>query len=205
MTTMVRWLPLLAIACTGKVEEDDSQPTGGDDSSTADDSSTNDDTGEKVTKGDRWNGTYVGGWVLTFDKVGSTTVPGLCDGALEITINGQSTDTISGASIATDVTTNECKGVGIDFYGGKPKATMTEGTIMLNAGFPSNTGGAHFALVGTTETCEFDFDWTFSDIENHPVQVTAEYLLRSEDQFKEFFCAGSGYSFELQAEIPKKD
>ena len=198
MTTMARLVPLLAIACTGKVEEDDSQPT--DDSSTptddTDDSATNDDSG-KVTKGDRWDGTYTGGWVLTFDKVGSKTVPGLCDGDVEITINGK--------AIAAEVTTDECKGVGLDFYGGKPKATLTDGTIALNPSFPSNTGGAHFALVGTKETCEFDFDWTYSDIQNHPVQVTAEYQLRSEDQFKEFFCAGEGYWFELQAQIPKKD
>ena len=196
MTTMARWLPLLAIACTGKVEEDDSQPTGGDDSNTpTDDSSTNDDTGEKVTKGDRWDGTYTGGWNLTFDKIDSTTVPGLCSGTVEVTINGE--------TISVELETIACKGVGLDFYGAKPKATITNGAIVLDPSFPSNAGSADFEIVGTKETCEFNFDWTFSDIQNHPVQVTAEYQLRSEEQFKEFYCAGAGYWFELQAQIPK--
>jgi hypothetical protein len=199
MTTMARLLPLLAIACTGKVEEDDSQPT--DDSSTptddTDDSATKDDTGEKVTKGDRWDGKYTGGWNLTFDWVGKVDPAGQCIGDVVVTV--------AGTDIGVELTTNKCNGDGLKFYGAKPKATIANGIINPNPGFPSNSGSADFQLVGTTETCAFGFDWTFSDITNHPVQVTAEYTLRSEDQFKEFFCAGSGYTFEMQAEIPKKD
>jgi len=199
MTTIARWLPLLAIACTGKVEEDDSQPT--DDSSPptddTDDSATNDDTGEKVTKGDRWDGKYTGGWNLTFDWVGKVDPAGQCGGDVVVTVAGK--------TIGVELTTNKCDGDGLEFYGAKPKATIANGNIVLDPGFPSNTGGADFALVGTKETCAFDFDWTFSDIENHPVQVTAEYELRSEEQFKEFYCAGAGYTFEMQAAIPEKD
>jgi hypothetical protein len=75
---------------------------------------------------------------------------------------------------------------------------------VLDPGFPSNTGGADFAIVGTKETCEFDFDWTFSDIQNHPVQVT-----RSTAPFggavQGVLLRGRGVRFELQAQIPKKD
>jgi hypothetical protein len=199
MTTMARWLPLLAIACTGKVEEDDSQPTG-DDSSTptddTDDSGTNDDSG-KVTKGDRWDGEYTGGWNLVFDWVGKIPESGHC--------NGDAVVTVAGKDIAVDVTTNECKGVGFDFYGPKPKATIANGDIQLDPGFPSNQGTADFTLVGTKETCAFEFDWTFSDITNHPVQVTAEYTLNSDSEFKKFYCGGAGYTFNLQAQIPEKD
>lgn len=197
MTTMARWLPLLAIACTGKVEEDDSQPTGGDDSNTpTDDSATKDDTGEKVTKGDRWDGTYTGGWNLTFDKIDSVPDAGHCNGVVEITVAGK--------TIGVEVTTSLCDGVGATVYGKKPAATITNGSIVLDPSFPSNTGSADFLLDGPKEDCEFDFDWTFSDIENHPVQVTAEYELRSEEQFKEFYCAGAGYTFEMQAEQKKE-
>ena len=198
MTTMARWLPLLAIACTGKVEEDDSQPTG-DDSSThtddTDDSATNDDSG-KVTKGDRWNGEYTGGWNLTFDKIDSTKVPGAC--------NGDATVTVNGTDISVDVSTSACDGVGLKFYGATPKPTIANGVIVMDPSFPTNTGTADFTLVGTKETCTFQFEWTFAD--NHePVKVFAEYTLRSKNQFKEFFCAGAGYDFNLQAEQPKKD
>jgi hypothetical protein len=149
-----------------------------------------------VTKGDRWDGTYTGGWHLTFDKIGSTDVPGSCDGDAQVTVNGK--------NITVDVTTNECKGVGLDFYGAKPKATITNGVIVLDPSFPSNTGTADFEIVGTKETCAFDFDWTFSDIHD-PTQVAGEYQLRSEEQFKKYYCAGAGYWFDFQAEIPKKD
>jgi hypothetical protein len=90
------------------------------------------------------------------------------------------------------------------FYGAEPKATITNGDIVLNPDFPSNTGTADFTLVGKKETCTFEFDWTFSDIHD-PTQVAAEYQLRSEEQFEDEYCAGAGYWFDFQAEIPKKD
>jgi len=198
MTTIARWLPLLAIACTGKIE-DDSEPTG-DDSSTptddTDDSATGDDS-DTVTKGDRWDGKYIGGWNLTFDKIGSVEVPGFCTGDAVVTVVGKTID--------VEVTTDACKGVGLDFHGAKPPATITNGDIVLDPSFASNTGTANFEIVGTKETCAFEFDWTFSDIQNHPTQVAAEYELRSEEQFKEFYCAGAGYTFDFQAQIPEKD
>jgi hypothetical protein len=200
MTTMARWLPVLAIACTGKVEEDDSQPTPDDSSTLTDDTddSAKDDSGG-TTKGDRWDGTYTGGWNLTFDKVNSKDVPGACHGAATVTVDGK--------DIAVDTTTSGCDGVGVDFYGKEPTSSITDGSIVLDPDFPTNSGTAHFTLVGTggkKETCSFEFDWTFAD--NHePVKVYAEYTLRSKDQFKEFFCAGAGYDFDFQAEQPKKD
>ena len=197
MTTIARWLPLLAIACTGSVE-DDSEPT--DDSNTptddTDDSDTTDDS-DPPTKGDRWDGEYTGGWVLTFDKIGSTTVPGTCTGGTVVTVDGK--------NIEVELTTSACDGVGLEFYGKKPPATVTGGDVVLDPGFPSNSGTADFEIVGTKETCAFEFDWTFSDIQNHPTQVVAEYHLPSEEQFKDEYCAGAGYWFEFQAQIPKKE
>jgi hypothetical protein len=199
MTTFARWLPLLAIACTGSVE-DDSEPTGTDDSNTptddTDDSATGDDS-DTPTKGDRWDGIYQGLWVLTFDKIASTKVPGTCTGSVVVTVAGKTID--------VDVETSKCDGVGLTFYGPKPPATITGGDIVLDPGFPSNTGTADFLIDGTKEDCAFEFDWTFSDVENHPTQVVAEYQLRSEEQFKDEYCAGAGYWFELYAEIPKKE
>jgi hypothetical protein len=52
MTTMARWLPLLAIACTGKVEEDDSQPT--DDSNTPTDDTDDSATDDSATVTAAW-------------------------------------------------------------------------------------------------------------------------------------------------------
>jgi hypothetical protein len=197
MTTMARWLPLLAIACTGKIE-DDSEPTG-DDSSTptddTDDSSTPDDS-DTVTKGDRWDGTYTGAWNLTFDKVDSVPDAGHC--------NGNAVVTVAGTTIGVDVTTSGCDGVGVTFYGKKPVATITEGDIVLDPGFPSNTGTAVFLLDGTKEDCTFEFDWTFND-SHDPTQVAAEYELRSKEQFKDEYCAGAGYTFDFQAQMPEKD
>lgn len=198
MTTMARWLPLLAIACTGKIE-DDSEPTG-DDSSTGtddtDDSATPDDSAT-VTKGDRWDGTYTGLWNMTFDKIDSVPDAGHCNGDAEVTVAGK--------TIGVEVTTLGCDGVGVTFYGKKPVATVTGGDIVLDPGFPSNTGTAEFLLDGTKEDCAFEFDWTFSDILNHPVQVAAEYQVLSDNQFKDEYCAGAGYWFNLQASIPEKD
>jgi hypothetical protein len=196
MTTIALWLPLLAVACTGKIE-DDSEPTGSDDSDTpTDDSDTPKDDSGNVTEGDRWDGTYVGGWNLTFDKIGSVKVPGSCNGGAVVTVDGK--------DIGVEVTTAGCKDIGLKFYGAKPKATITDGDIVLDPDFPSNTGTAQFELVGTKETCTFEFEWTFSDIHD-PTQVAAEHELRSEEQFEEFYCAGAGYTFDFQAEIPKKD
>ena len=197
MTTIARLFPLLAIACTGSVE-DDSEPTADDSNTPTDDTDDSATTGDDsaTTTGDRWDGQYTGGWNLTFDKIDSVKVPGFC--------NGDTVITVAGKTISVAVTTDECKGVGLDFYGAKPKATITNGDIVLDPTFPSNTGTADFTLVGTKETCTFEFDWTFSDIHD-PTQVAAEYQLRSEEQFKEYYCAGAGYWFDFQAEIPKKD
>ena len=198
MTTIARWLPVLAIACTGSVE-DDSEPTGTDDSDSptddTDDSATGDDSA--TTTGDRWDGKYTGGWSLTFDKIGSVDDAGTCTGGTVVTVDGK--------TIEAELTTLGCKGVGFTFYGAKPPATVTGGDVVLNPDFPSNSGTADFEIVGTKETCAFGFDWTFSDIQNHPTQVVAEYHLPSEEQFKDEYCAGAGYWFEFQAEIPKKE
>jgi hypothetical protein len=199
MTTLALWLPLLASACTGKIE-DDSQPSGDDSNTkiddTTDDSATADDSDGGTTDGHRWDGKYTGAWGLTFDDPGKIKDNGTCNGGVVLTVAAK--------DINVDVTLAACDGIGLKVYGDKPTPTITDGTIDLNPDSPTNKGNAHFTLVGTKETCEFDFEWTFAD--NHdPTQVAANHTLLSDSEFKKYFCAGAGYTLDFLAEIPKKD
>lgn len=196
MHPLASWLALVLLTFTA-CDGDKGGDSGESDADTDADADTDTDTDTDVTKGDRWDGEYTGGWSLTFDKKGSIEDAGTCTGGAVVTVDGK--------TIEVELTTSPCKGVGLTFYGKKPTATVTGGDVVLDPGFPSNSGTADFEIVGTKETCAFEFDWTFSDIENHPTQVVAEYQLRSEEQFKDEYCAGAGYWFEFQAEIPKKE
>jgi hypothetical protein len=137
-----------------------------------------------------------GAW--TFDKVDSVPDAGHCNGFAEVTVAGK--------AINVDVTTSGCDGVGVTFYGKKPSRPSPTATSFSIRASPRTRGRRNFLLQALNKKDNCASSSTGRSGDNHdPTQVAANFQIRSEEQFKDEWCAGAGYSFDFQAEIPKKD